>query len=426
LPILVAGEIQGLVLALFDGVDGTLDPEGMEMAGAISGALTPVVELELLREESKRNLAEREDFWHMTSSVLEETELQRALELVCREARHITRAGGSAILLLEETGELGVAFSVGDGADWSDELLFQTMAPEPCTVPAEPVILHDLSRRLDIPEAEIIRDVIVVPLCVHGKSIGALQIVNPREKLPRDQLKAVTQLADRVAVVIEHFQLHDKRERMVILEERSRMARELHDSVTQSVYAVTVFAEAAARLLDRNQVADASRTLREVRDAALRALREMRGLIFELHPPEIDKIDLIEALQARLAAVEGRAGLKTEFLCPGVRSLPQDIKEGLYRIAQEALNNTMKHAHASKITLRLAESSTGVSLELEDDGVGFELDEGTSEGGLGLPGMRERAEAMNGTISIKTSPGGGTSITIDVPFDQTKATSAGC
>lgn len=419
-PILSAEDVSGLALGLL-GKGNVVSPEGLEMAEAIASAVTPTLELHRIKEEWKRSSAERDAFWHMTSSVLGETDFQRALELVCREARHLTGAGGGAVLLPEETGELHVAVSVGDGADWSDELLFQAMTAKPCTVPAEPVILHDLSKRLVIPKAELIRTVAIVPLCVHGKSIGVLQLVNPRKGLQKDALRAVTQLADRVAVVIEHFQLHEKRERMMILEERHRVARELHDSVTQSIYAVTVFAEAGARLLDQERVSEATHTLRELRDAALRALREMRALIFELHPPDFDKMDLAEALQARLVAVEGRVGLETKFYCSTLPKLSQDVTEGLYRIAQEALNNSMKHAQASQITVRLTKSSKGVRLEVSDDGVGFELGDRIPEGRLGLGIMEERAASINGTMDIETSPGKGTSVRVDVPVQGKKA-----
>lgn len=418
MPILGRKHVSGFVLSFLEKAGEGLCPERLETAEAITGALGPIVELERLRRVSERSKAERDALWHMTSTVLGETDIRRALELVSREARHITGAGGSAILL-EEEGKLRVAYSVGDGADWSDELLFQATTAQPCVVPAEPIVLSDVSKRLAIPEAELIRSVVVVPLCVHGKSIGVLQIVNPRKGLQKDELKEVIQLADRVAVVVEHFQLHVKRERVVVLEERHRMARELHDSVTQSVYAVTVFAEAAARLLDRKRVSEAKQTLHELRDAGLMALREMRSLIFELHPPAIENLDIIEALELRLASVEGHAGLRTRLHHFAMPILPQDIKDGLYRIAQEALNNTMKHARASKITLWLTGTPTGIRLELEDDGVGFELREGRSSGGLGLSGMEERAAAINGTIKIEARPGKGVRITMDVPLDGT-------
>jgi signal transduction histidine kinase len=414
-PILGGGGVHGLALSLLDTAGDRIPPRRLETAEAMAGALAPVVELEALKEETAHSSAERAAFWRMTSTALGESDTWKALERVCREARHITGAGGAAILL-EDEGELRVAYSAGDGAEWSDELLVQATTGRPCMVPAEPVILHDLSEKLDIPEAELIRSAVLVPLCAHGKSIGVLQIVNPRKSLQKGQLREVTQLADRVAVVVEHFQLHEKREKMVVLEERHRMARELHDSVTQSVYAVTVFAEAAAKLLERERASDAMETLRELRDVGLMALREMRSLVFELHPPGIEKLDIIDALQIRLASVEGRSGLRAALHHFGVPFLPPGIKDGLYRIAQEALNNTLKHARASKIVLWLTGTPSGIRLELEDDGVGFDLEEGLSRGGLGLSGMEERAAAMNGTIKIEARPGKGVRIIIDVPL----------
>jgi len=199
-------------------------------------------------------------------------------------------------------------------------------------------------------------------------------------------------------------------------EDRQKIAQDLHDSVTQSLYGVTLQAEAAKRRIDAGDIEEAAGCLAELRDAALDALKEMRLLIFQLRPHALEKEGLAAALRTRLAAVEGRAGLTTEFSSEIAGRLPARIEEGLHGIAQEALNNTLKHARASHISIRLRPSSWGVVLQIEDDGHGFEPGEGSDKGGLGLRGMEERAVQINARFSISSRPEKGTRITVDVPI----------
>ena len=154
--------------------------------------------------------------------------------------------------------------------------------------------------------------------------------------------------------------------------------------------------------------------LRELRDTAQEALREMRLLIFQLRPPVLEKEGLVTALQARLEAVEGRAGLETEFKVEGEERLPPEIEEGLYRIAQEALNNALRHAQAHRITVYLYQDERTVILEIADDGIGFDPTTAREQGGLGFPGMEERATQLGGRLTVKSSPGEGTSVRLEV------------
>jgi signal transduction histidine kinase len=176
---------------------------------------------------------------------------------------------------------------------------------------------------------------------------------------------------------------------------------------------VTMFAEAAARLLESGQITVAVQHLREVRETAQEALQEMRLLLFELRPPILAE-GLAIALQARLEAVEGRSGLQIEFETNGVPRLPPEIEEGLYRIAQEALNNTLKHARAQKVSAYLGQEQDRIILEIIDDGDGFDPADVQRKGGLGLNGMKERAAVIGGQLTIGSQPQEGTKIRIEV------------
>jgi signal transduction histidine kinase len=227
-------------------------------------------------------------------------------------------------------------------------------------------------------------------------------------------------VAHQAALAIESARLREQAEQSAAMAERSRLARELHDSVTQSLYSMTLYAEAAARALDEGDESPAVEYLHELRDTAQEALREMRLLIFELRPLAIEKIGLIAALRARLEAVETRSGMQTDFRVVGVdavESLSFTWQDELYHIVHEALNNVLKHSNARHVQVDLQIKDTNVHLEIRDDGVGFACAANGTAGGLGLSSMKERAQRIGGQLQITSSPGQGTKISIDVPID---------
>lgn len=203
-----------------------------------------------------------------------------------------------------------------------------------------------------------------------------------------------------------------------IVEERRRMARDLHDSVTQSVYSVTLFAEAARHIAKEigNEVIE--RQIGQIGQVSQQVLKEMRLLVYELRPPELEKVGLTRSLRQRLQAVEGRAGLEARIISDNLIKLPEDVEKELYFIAQEALNNALKHASATSIIVHLREDKGQAELEIIDDGVGFELDTIGDRSGMGLRGIRERAEKLGGTATIQSVLGEGTSIKITLTIEE--------
>jgi signal transduction histidine kinase len=216
---------------------------------------------------------------------------------------------------------------------------------------------------------------------------------------------------------VENARLYEQAERSAQVAERNRLARDLHDSVTQSLYSVTLYAEASARLLSAGQQAEAADHLRELRDTAQEALREMRLLIFELRPPALEKSGLLTALQARLEAVEGRGGMLTEFQVEGAQEadrVPLAVQEELFQIAREALNNVLKHARARRVRVHVRFKDGAVCLQVRDDGMGFDLVQMQERGGLGLPGMKERAQKIGAGLRVTSAPGQGTTVRVAV------------
>jgi signal transduction histidine kinase len=259
------------------------------------------------------------------------------------------------------------------------------------------------------------RTMLGIPLLREDVVIGVFVMTrNVVKPFAEGEIGLVRGFADQAAVAIENARLHERARQAAVLEERERLARELHDSVTQSLYAVSLHAEAAARALADGETAPVGENLGEIRATVHEALGEMRLLLFELRPPPLEEHGLVGALQTRLRAVEARSGLAAEFQGDeGLRLRPETERE-LYRVAQEALNNVLKHAHASRVTVRLDAVDGHAALEVADDGVGFEpaLRGG---GGFGLPGMRERVERLGGSLRIESALGTGTRVRAEVP-----------
>ncbi len=257
---------------------------------------------------------------------------------------------------------------------------------------------------------------LTVPITLKGEVIGVLDAQSDQlNAFDESDLTVLQALADQAAVAIENARLYEQAQRLAVVEERQRLARELHDSVTQALYGTTLYAEAAARQLATGDVELVADHLRELRDTAQEALREMRLLIFELRPSILDSEGLVTALRARLEAVEERAGLEVLLQVEGQGTVPPEIEEGLYRIAQEALNNALKHACAGRVSVSLDRGEEMVVLEIVDDGAGFDPSTAVEGGGLGLDGMIERAAKMGGELTLDSEPGAGTRVRVEVP-----------
>lgn len=200
-----------------------------------------------------------------------------------------------------------------------------------------------------------------------------------------------------------------------IANERNRLARDLHDSVARTLYGFTLQAEAASRKLGLGNVQIVNEYLREIRQNAQQTLQEIRLLIFELSPPILVEAGLAAALKARLETVESRSGIQSKTDFPPMQRFPIRTETGLYRIAQEALNNALKHAQASRVQVSLKQDQdTGnLVMAISDNGTGFDTQ--VRLGGVGLRGMRARADELNGKLWIESEPSQGTQVEVEVP-----------
>src|SRR5581483_2704720 len=219
--------------------------------------------------------------------------------------------------------------------------------------------------------------------------------------------------AELTAVAIHNAREFAAARERAALEERRRLARELHDSVSQQLYGVALGVQSARHFIETDPPY-ATEALDYALSLARACQADMRALLFVLHPEGLESAGLVEALTHHTMAVSSRYKLAVELNLCSEPALPLDAKEALYRIAQEALYNIVKHAQAQRVMLRLYQVGVNVVLEIEDDGVGFNPTD-AFPGHLGLHSMRERSQRLGGTMEIKSTPAWGTCVRVSLP-----------
>lgn len=225
----------------------------------------------------------------------------------------------------------------------------------------------------------------------------------------QEQLKSV--LAQRTTELAEvQAQLIEKAQETAVLAERSRIARDLHDAVTQTIYSATLIVEVLPQVWQRNPE-EGQRNLLKLRQLVRGALAEMRTMLFELRPTALEKAELDVLLPQLADAFTGRTRIPVDLSISGQSQLPVEVKLALYRITQEAFNNIAKHANATEAILSLQIGENHAELLISDNGRGFELAETPPEA-MGLSIMKERAEAIQALFSLTSEPGQGTSLEI--------------
>jgi PAS domain S-box-containing protein len=408
--------------------DMTLDPL-FDTDGAVTGltcAAADITERKQIYEQIQRRLAESESVQKIAKGLLQKIGLDEVLEIVCAEAMQLTGATGSAVLLLEEDGWLRLTHNAGSPVFPFDRLPLDGSFAGQAFQTSSHVWVNLQDRNPEeaaqhvqgYPWIQGLRSLLIVPLKADTKLIGVLNILDKPGEITQEDLRIIDLFAGQAAIIIEHVRLQHQAEQLAVLEERQRLARELHDSVTQALYSVTLYADAARMAHSAKRWTALERNLQEVRNMAREAMYDMRLLVFELRPVMLETEGLVSALRTRLAAVEGRSGLKTEVRVEGERRLPIALEQELYRIAQEALNNVVKHAQAKEVDVIIKYDDKSVSLEMIDDGQGFDIEVASQSGGLGLRGMQERVKQLGGSLGIESASGKGTRLTIRIPVDE--------
>ena len=257
-------------------------------------------------------------------------------------------------------------------------------------------------------------NIVSVPLLYHGETLGVLNAYYPSTSSPDiADLGLFTSIAELTAVAIHNAREFTAAQDNAALEERRRLARELHDSVSQQLYGITLGMQAARRFMETDPHY-AAESLDYALSLSKACHADMRALLFALHPEDLESAGLVAALTSHATTVGSRYNLAVDFNLCAEPTLPLDAREALYRIAQEALYNIVKHAQAQRVTLRLYQTAVNVVLEIKDNGVGFDAT-AAFPGHLGLLSMRERAHRLGGSMKIKSAPARGTCVRVSLP-----------
>jgi signal transduction histidine kinase len=258
----------------------------------------------------------------------------------------------------------------------------------------------------------------IAPLRALNRPVGVMALLSDQPDHFTDaSMKLLATIADQIAAAVENIELRRLSRQAAVDEERERLAGDLHDIVTQTVYSASLFAEAARESLRAGNPAKAEQHTQTILQRTDQALRELRLLLFELRTETLTRKGLVSALQERLQTVELRAGIEAEVYAPELANLPPAVEDAFYRVALEALNNALRHARARKVEIFVTLEGGELVMVIADDGVGF-AQKAKVPGGMGLDGMKKRIAKIGGRLHVLSTPAGGTRISVRAPLDK--------
>jgi len=358
--------------------------------------------------------------------------LNATLDVLAQSVVETTSALACGVYLLEKDGQLrtagtfglpdGYAEAIGDASRQGAPRAALRAIDARATVIEEDVIRRRLADPRFASVHSMIRNepwsvVVSMPLIHGAAAIGALNAYYPSgQRPPEIDMSFLRAMADQATSAVDYARLLRASREKVALEERQRLARDLHDSVSQAVYGIALGARSAKELLAKDP-ALVQEPLEYVLRLSEAALAEMRALIFELRPEALEREGLTGALKHHTAVLRVRYGIAVDESLGGEPVMSWESKEALYRIAQEALHNAGRHARATEVRLVLSQVDSQVRLEIHDNGVGF--DAGSAlPGHFGLNTMHERATGLGGTLDIESHPGEGTIVRAIIPANR--------
>jgi signal transduction histidine kinase len=359
-------------------------------------------------------------------AIASELRLDAVLDRLVHAARELVDARYAALGIPDED---GTEFDQFLHAGMSDDLVAE-LGPLPRTHGMLGAMLADprAFRTDDItqdprfrgwwPDAHpLMRSFLGVPIVAKGDIIGAFYLTEKEGAAAFDDAdeKVISVLAAHAAIAIENARLFEASRELSVIEERNRLARELHDAMTQNLFSLALTAQAAGGLV-RTDPERAEAEIDRVGKLARETQAELRSLIFELRPPRLEADGLVATVGKDLEVLGRAHGLKADLRVHGTPELASSVEVELYRIVQEALNNVVRHARAESVAVDVDAGDRTVTITVRDDGVGFDsAARAIRERRLGLTSMRERADSLGGTLTIETAPRSGTTVRVEVP-----------
>jgi signal transduction histidine kinase len=414
---------------------GVFTPEHREIAHQVAGQLAIAIRQADLHAQTQQHAAQLEqrvaDRVRELSALYEVTALaSQAVELpvmLAQALEQILAAVRSEVgLIWLSNGEAQQRFHLAAQQGLSGEALGQVEVEmkeqgwlNQVAGQKQPLILPNLTQLPSNFPASL-QAFVGLPIQAGGQIWGVFTIFGctPRQ-FNLEDVALLTSVADQIGVAMENSRLRQQAREAAVMAERERLARDLHDSVTQSLYSLGLFAESGLEEVNSGHIEPARHYLTRIGETTQQALKEMRLMIYELRPADLERLGLVGALHRRLAAVEKRSGITARLFVEELIELPLPIEQEFYGIIQEALNNILKHAQATQVDVHLRRVEDMVELTISDNGQGFDPDGVETGGGLGLNGIRERVKMIDGTLTIHSAPAKGTIIEVQVKFSQT-------
>jgi PAS domain S-box-containing protein len=374
------------------------------------------------RKEAERRQRVAESLGDVITALNSNQSLEQVLDLIVMQARKLLASDGVAVYRLDdERGEYHIESTTGLPAAYTAE-----MAPSPgytamqqAVATRQPVLVPDVAAfhpEVDDRAAPTswdakYRALLAVPILVEDETYGAMLLYFADLHPFSDEERNLASLyAEQVALAIDNARLRAEAMEVAAVRERSRLARDLHDAVTQTIYSATLVAEALPKVWERDP-AEGLRNLYKLRQLVRGALAEMRTLLFELRPTALITADLGELIMQLGDALTGRTRIPVEVDVKGDADIPEEVKIAMYRITQEAFNNVEKHASAQQVRILLDYSPQYLRLEINDNGRGFDPTAVKSDR-MGLRIMQERAQGIGATLEVESQAGKGTRISV--------------
>jgi signal transduction histidine kinase len=433
-PLMHKGEVVG-GLVLTHHTPNVFTPRDAALAQAVAGQVAGAIENARLFEQEHRTAEELTTLLEVSRNLAATLDLQTLLGAIIDQARIVADYDGASVLTFDD-GALKIIYRRTLGETDLGERVGVTVPLERAglfvqhILRREALIIDDVradeplarayrtmmgGNPAELPHLRYVRSWMGVPLALKDRVIGVIVLAHstPGYYTPH-HAELVTAMASQAAAAIENARLYEQAHKLAALEERQRLARELHDSVSQVLFSIGLGARTARTLLERGDADRAGSSVEYLINLAEMGTAEMRALLFELRPESLAQEGLVAAISKQAASLRARHSIEVEATLCDEPDVPLDVKEAIYRIAQEATHNTVKHARASRITVRLACGDGGVTLQVEDNGQGFDPG-GAFPGHLGLRSMQERVERLGGTLDIRSAPGAGAAIHIYIP-----------
>ncbi len=367
-----------------------------------------------IEAEQRRQIAE--NLGDMLAVLNSNKSLDDILSFIAAQTNQLLGTDANAIYHQEEAGGpfTLVATQGYQTADLTErERMVVNEALAETVVTHQPVTINGMSRRAGQTSARY-QASLAVPLLIKGEVYGGIMLYYRRpRRFSAEEIELATIFSDQVALAIENGRLRIKVEQAAIIAERNRLAQELHDAVSQTLFSVSAIAEALPRVWARHPEAG-EQGLKQLHLLSRTALAEMRTLLLELRPAALAETRLAELLRQLADGMAGRIQAPVDLTVEGGRPLPAEVKLALYRIAQEALNNIAKHAQADRIKIILDYQPEQVILQISDNGCGFNLG-AVLPHQLGVGIMAERAGSVGADFSVDSQPGQGTCVTVVWP-----------